>query len=61
MTALATKKILVLDAMGVIYAEGDDGQNLLHPFILEHGGCADVHEVIRFYNRDSEYIIQSCS
>jgi len=50
MTVLAAKKILVLDAMGVIYAEGDDGQNLLYPFILEHGGCADVNEIIRIYN-----------
>jgi len=53
MTVVATKKILVLDAMGVIYAEGDDGQNLLYPFILEHGGCADVREVIRIYNQAS--------
>jgi FMN phosphatase YigB (HAD superfamily) len=39
-----------LDAMGVIYAEGDDGQNLLYPFIVEHGGCMDVREIIRIYN-----------
>jgi HAD superfamily hydrolase (TIGR01509 family) len=46
----STRKILVLDAMGVIYAEGDDGQNLLYPFIVERGGSTDVRELIRVYN-----------
>jgi HAD superfamily hydrolase (TIGR01509 family) len=50
MTFVPTKKVLVLDAMGVIYAEGDDGQKLLYPFILEHDGCANVHEIIRIYH-----------
>jgi HAD superfamily hydrolase (TIGR01509 family) len=43
-------KTLVLDAMGVIYAEADDGPNLLYPFIVEKGGCADVDEILRLYN-----------
>ena len=49
----ANRKILVLDAMGVIYAEGDDGQNLLYPFILEHGRLRNVVEVIRLYSEAS--------
>ena len=47
------RKILALDAMGVIYVEGDDGQNLLYPFILEHGRLEDVMEVIRLYSEAS--------
>ncbi len=35
--------------MGVIYAEADDGPNLLYPFIVHKGGCGDVREVIRLY------------
>ena len=50
---LTNRKILALDAMGVIYAEGDDGQNLLYPFILEHGHLEDVMEVIRLYSEAS--------
>jgi HAD superfamily hydrolase (TIGR01509 family) len=50
MTVVATKKILVLDAMGVIYDEGNDGQNLLYPFIVEHDGCRDVQKIIQTYN-----------
>ena len=47
------KKFLALDAMGVIYAEADDGQNLLYPFIVENGGCSDVREIIRLYHAAS--------
>jgi putative hydrolase of the HAD superfamily len=39
--------------MGVIYAEADDGLNLLYPFIVENGGCRDIPEVIRLYNAAS--------
>jgi FMN phosphatase YigB (HAD superfamily) len=46
-------KLLALDAMGVIYAEADDGLNLLYPFIVEKHGCRDVQEVIRLYNAAS--------
>jgi putative hydrolase of the HAD superfamily len=31
--------------MGVIYAEADDGHNLLYPFIVEKGGCSDIQEI----------------
>jgi FMN phosphatase YigB (HAD superfamily) len=46
-------KLLVLDAMGVIYSEADDGPNLLYPFIVEKGGCTDVLEILRLYNAAS--------
>jgi len=36
-----TRTILALDAMGVIYAVGDDTGKLLTPFIAEHGGSSD--------------------
>jgi putative hydrolase of the HAD superfamily len=39
--------------MGVIYAEADDGPNLLYPFIVEHGGCSDIQEIIRLYSAAS--------
>lgn len=39
--------------MGVIYAEADDGPNLLLPFIVENGGCTDIQEVIRLYSAAS--------
>jgi HAD superfamily hydrolase (TIGR01549 family) len=46
-------KLLVLDAMGVIYAEANDGPNLLYPFIVEKGGCRDVQEILNLYNAAS--------
>ena len=46
-------KLLALDAMGVIYAEADDGPNLLYPFIVENGGCREVREVLRLYTAAS--------
>jgi HAD superfamily hydrolase (TIGR01509 family) len=39
--------------MGVIYAEADDGPNLLYPFIVENGGCRDIQEIIRLYSSAS--------
>jgi putative hydrolase of the HAD superfamily len=39
--------------MGVIYAEADDGLNLLYPFIVENGGCRDIPEIIGLYNAAS--------
>jgi HAD superfamily hydrolase (TIGR01509 family) len=50
---LRIKKLLALDAMGVIYAEPDDGPKLLYPFIVEKGGCRDVREILRLYNAAS--------
>ncbi|HTY62929.1 MAG TPA: HAD family phosphatase [Acidobacteriota bacterium] len=52
-------KLLALDAMGVIYAEADDGPNLLYPFIVENGGCRDVGEVVRLYSAASLGTISS--
>lgn len=48
-----SKKLLALDAMGVLYAEADDGLNLLYPFIVEKGGTGDIREIIRLYNEAS--------
>jgi HAD superfamily hydrolase (TIGR01509 family) len=45
--------MLALDAMGVIYAEANDGPNLLYPFIVAKGGCPDVREVLRLYSAAS--------
>ena len=42
-------KIVVLDAMGVIYQVGDDVADLLYPFIIEKGGAADLAQISRFY------------
>lgn len=53
------RKVLALDAMGVIYAEANDGPNLLYPFIVDHGGCRDVTEVIRLYSLASQGRISS--
>jgi HAD superfamily hydrolase (TIGR01549 family) len=50
---ISHRTLLALDAMGVIYAEADDGPNLLYPFIVENGGCRDVQEVIRLYSAAS--------
>ncbi len=44
------RKLLALDAMGVIYAEADDGLNLLYPFIVEKGGCRETPKIIGLYN-----------
>jgi putative hydrolase of the HAD superfamily len=43
-------KVLVFDAMGVIYSVGDDVQYLLCPFIAEKGGTRDEALVNRLYN-----------
>jgi HAD superfamily hydrolase (TIGR01509 family) len=53
------RKVLALDAMGVIYAEANDGPNLLYPFIVNHGGCRDIPEVIRLYSLASQGKISS--
>jgi HAD superfamily hydrolase (TIGR01509 family) len=44
------KKLLALDAMGVIYAEANDGPNLLYPFIVEKGGTDNVREITRLWS-----------
>jgi HAD superfamily hydrolase (TIGR01509 family) len=42
-------KAIVLDGMGVIYTAGDDVKELLIPFILEKGGCADEPKIQSLY------------
>jgi HAD superfamily hydrolase (TIGR01509 family) len=46
-------KTLILDAMGVIYSEGDDGHNLLLPFIQEKVGSIDYSELVKLYSAAS--------
>ena len=43
-------KVLVLDAMGVIYSVGDDVKDLLCPFIAEKGGSQDTSMIGRLYH-----------
>ena len=43
-------KTLVLDAMGVIFAAGDDVVELLCPFIHEQGGIAHDGQIEALYN-----------
>jgi putative hydrolase of the HAD superfamily len=42
-------KVLVLDAMGVIYPVGDDVRGLLYPFILEKRGVFDFAVIENYY------------
>ncbi len=46
-------KVLVLDAMGVIYSVGDDVKDLLYPFIIEEGGTNDFAIVQKYYHLES--------
>ena len=46
-------KVLVLDAMGVIYSVGDDVRDLLYPFIIEKGGTRDFAIVQEHYQQAS--------
>ena len=43
-------KVLVLDAMGVIYSVGDDVKDLLYPFVIEKGGTGDYSIVQEYYH-----------
>ena len=43
-------KVLVLDAMGVIYSVGDDVKDLLYPFIVEKGRTRDFTIVQENYH-----------
>jgi HAD superfamily hydrolase (TIGR01509 family) len=47
------RRILILDAMGVIYHHADDVVELLTPFIVEHGGVDDVQIVDQLYTQAS--------
>ena len=47
------KRVLVLDAMGVIYRSADDVAELLVPFVREHGGSRDTAYITREYRCSS--------
>jgi len=42
-------KVVILDAMGVMYSIGDDVKDLLCPFIAEKGGISDIDKITGFY------------
>ncbi|MGA8848751.1 MAG: HAD-IA family hydrolase [Dehalococcoidia bacterium] len=46
-------RILVLDAMGVIYSVGNDDRDLLCPFVAEKGGTKDVSKIEMLYHATS--------
>jgi HAD superfamily hydrolase (TIGR01509 family) len=48
-----TTKVLVLDAMGVIFSVGDDVKDLLFPFIFEKGGTKDTALINQSYRSAS--------
>ena len=43
-------KVVILDAMGVIYSVGDDVTDLLFPFIAQKGGISDIDKINSLYN-----------
>jgi HAD superfamily hydrolase (TIGR01509 family) len=42
-------KVVILDAMGVMYSIGDDVKDLLRPFIAEKGGISDIDKITNLY------------
>jgi len=46
-------RILVLDAMGVIFSVGNDDRYLLCPFVEEKGGTKDVSKIEMLYHSTS--------
>jgi putative hydrolase of the HAD superfamily len=42
-------KVVILDAMGVMYSIGDDVKDLLCPFIAEKGGISDIEKITNLY------------
>ena len=48
-----SKRVLVLDAMGVIYRSADDVTELLVPFVRQHGGSRDAKYITREYRSSS--------
>ena len=48
-SAKERQKAVVLDAMGVLYAVGDDVRDLLCPFIAEKGGSTDTRKIEELY------------
>lgn len=43
-------KVMILDAMGVMYSVGDDVTELLCPFIAKKGGISDIDKINSLYN-----------
>ena len=46
-------RIIVLDAMGVIYSVANDDRDLLCPFVEEKGGTKDVSKIEVLYDSTS--------
>jgi HAD superfamily hydrolase (TIGR01509 family) len=46
-------KVVILDAMGVMYSVGDDVKDLLCPFIAEKGGISDIDIINGLYTAAS--------
>lgn len=46
-------RIIVLDAMGVIFSVGNDDRDLLCPFVEEKGGTKDVSKIEMLYHSTS--------
>jgi HAD superfamily hydrolase (TIGR01509 family) len=46
-------RVLVLDAMGVIFSVGNDDRDLLCPFVAEKGGTEDVSKIEMLYRSTS--------
>jgi HAD superfamily hydrolase (TIGR01509 family) len=46
-------KVVILDAMGVMYCIGDDVKDLLCPFIAEKGGSNDIDRINSLYTAAS--------
>ena len=46
-------RIIVLDAMGVIFSVGNDDRDLLCPFVEEKGGTKDMSKIEMLYNSTS--------
>ncbi|MCJ7514992.1 MAG: HAD-IA family hydrolase [Dehalococcoidia bacterium] len=42
-------KVVILDAMGVMYSVGDDVKDLLCPFIADKGGTNDIDKIASLY------------
>lgn len=50
---MANARVIVLDAMGVIYRARDDVAELLVPFVERHGCRAGANDVAALYQKAS--------
>ncbi len=50
---MASARVIVLDAMGVIYRARDDVAELLVPFVERHGSRASADHVAALYEKAS--------